>query len=149
MSDNGKMLQVQVFPRSDTCTSHTLDTSLCPCICIVYISGTSAIIDFTCVTKPRIDISRDDTYIAGYLVGTNVRLSFSRTTYTKTGAKSELPEESTEEIIPPASSHEIISILRLPAAGNETRIGAFACSATMANGAYINVGTFIMSKNGA
>ncbi|XP_038066652.1 tyrosine-protein kinase receptor Tie-1-like [Patiria miniata] len=113
-------------------------------------TGVSAVVDFTCITKPRIDIDSDDTYIAAYLHGSDAELSFARTTFTRTGtdtdnppAKLELPSNRSLET-PQSSEGDQISILRLPADGGKTRIGAFACKATRDD---INIGTVIMSKN--
>ncbi|XP_038066650.1 receptor-type tyrosine-protein phosphatase delta-like [Patiria miniata] len=112
-------------------------------------TGVSAVVDFTCITKPRIDIDSEDTYIAAYLNGSDAELSFARTTFTRTGTDThdpppplELPLNSSKTSM--ASEGNQISILRLPAAGGKTRIGVFACKATRDD---ISIGTVIMSKN--
>ncbi|XP_038066550.1 uncharacterized protein LOC119736605 [Patiria miniata] len=117
------------------------------------ITRVSAIHDFTCITKPRINISSEDTYIAAYLHGGNATLSFARTTYTYTSVdriglynQLELPSGHRFKLRP-SSEEDEISILRLPAAGGKTRIGAFACRARMMGREYISIGTVIMSKN--
>ncbi|XP_038066586.1 uncharacterized protein LOC119736642 [Patiria miniata] len=103
----------------------------------------STVVDFTCITKPRIDIDSEDTYIAAYVHGGNAALTFARTTYTYTSFG--LPLDHRLE---PHSSSEgdEISILRLPAAGGKTRIGAFACNARIAGSGNIRIGTVVMSK---
>ncbi|XP_038066629.1 receptor-type tyrosine-protein phosphatase delta-like [Patiria miniata] len=113
-------------------------------------TGVSAIVDFTCITKPRIDIGSEDTYIAAYLHGGDAALSFARTTFTDTTVDDKdnrlgLPTYHRSD---PRSSSEggEISILRLPKAGRTTRIGAFACNAMIAGSGKVNIGTVIISK---
>ncbi|XP_038066631.1 uncharacterized protein LOC119736688 [Patiria miniata] len=110
--------------------------------------GVSAVIDFTCITKPRIDIDSEDTYIAAYLHGSDAALSFARTTYTYTSVdniKDQLGLPSDHDLEPHSSSEgDKISILRLPAAGGKTRIGFFACRA---NQETHSIGTLIMNRN--
>ncbi|XP_038066637.1 receptor-type tyrosine-protein phosphatase mu-like [Patiria miniata] len=106
--------------------------------------------DFTCVTKPRIDIGSDKTYIAAYLHSGHAELSFARTTYTYTSVDNindQLGLPSGHRYEPTSSSEgDEISILRLPAAGGKTRIGAFACNAMIAGSGNVSIGTVIMSK---
>ncbi|XP_038066639.1 receptor-type tyrosine-protein phosphatase T-like [Patiria miniata] len=106
--------------------------------------------DFTCITKPRIDIDSEYTYIAAYLHGGNANLSFARTTYTYTSVDNindPLGLPSYHRLKPRSSSEgDEISILRLPAAGGKTRIGAFACNAMIAGSGNVSIGTVIMSK---
>ncbi|XP_038066579.1 uncharacterized protein LOC119736637 [Patiria miniata] len=113
------------------------------------IESVSGIVDFTCITKPRIDIGSEDTYIAAYLHGGNAALNFSRTTYTYTSDYNDPLGLPSEHHLEPHSSSEgdEISILRLPAAGGRTRIGAFACNARIAGSGNISIGTVIMSRN--
>ncbi|XP_038066583.1 angiopoietin-1 receptor-like [Patiria miniata] len=111
----------------------------------------SAFVDFTCITKPRIDIYSEDTYIAGYLHGGNATLSFARTTYTSfDNINDQLGLPSVHYYLETHSSSTggKISILLLPAPGGKTRIGAFACRAVMTGRGRpnISIGTVIMSK---
>ncbi|XP_022100198.1 uncharacterized protein LOC110984366 [Acanthaster planci] len=129
------------------------------CLMVVgQVKGTSAFDDFTCITKPRIDINNEDTYIATYLHGSNASLSFRRTTFTYTGSSSysyygrtwgrlPLPANHSFEI-PALPGGDEVSILRLPATGGRTRIGSFACETSSTQGLANNsIGTVIMSRS--
>ncbi|XP_038066548.1 tyrosine-protein kinase receptor Tie-1-like [Patiria miniata] len=111
------------------------------------ITRFSAIHDFTCITKPRIDIGSEETYIAAFLHGGNATLSFARTTYTYTSVDNDplgLPSDYRLKPRPSSEGDEIFK-LRLPAAGGMTRIGAFACNARMTD-RNDSIGTIIMSR---
>ncbi|XP_022097200.1 receptor-type tyrosine-protein phosphatase T-like isoform X2 [Acanthaster planci] len=109
------------------------------------------IVDFTCVTKPRIDINNENTFIAGYLHGNGRTLSFIRVidTYTSVEKGSlKLPSQAKEKKDrPTAQEGETISIRRMPASDTKQRIGAFACKATKTPGDVTTIQTIIMSKN--
>ncbi|XP_038066628.1 uncharacterized protein LOC119736684 [Patiria miniata] len=147
-------------------TCHCMDgaacnitTGECPGDCAPGFAGINCQVkltvdDFTCITKPRIAIGSEYTYIAAYLHGGNANLSFARTMFTYTGSESPNPPVPPATLQLPTNSMETnsssaenkISVLRLPAAGGKTRIGAFACRATTAGTDPYNIGTVIMSS---
>ncbi|XP_022097178.1 tyrosine-protein kinase receptor Tie-2-like [Acanthaster planci] len=113
------------------------------------ITVASATLDFTCITKPRINIDDEDTYIAAYLHGSNGSLSF-RQTLAPAGT------DHNTETLPPNSSllataqslqeSAVFNKLELPVTGGKTRIGAFDCDVTMAGGGSSSITTIIMSS---
>ena len=117
---------------------------------LVLTPGVLAIADFTCITKPRIGINNEATYIAGFF-NDRAEVSFSRTinTYTQGDSLSadHVPLPSNDTWYPPLAGSETVAFLRMSANLGKARIGTFACKMTK-NGKQAKIDVVIMSRNG-
>ncbi|XP_071799489.1 angiopoietin-1 receptor-like [Asterias amurensis] len=113
--------------------------------------GVFAVDDFTCVTKPRVPLDAEDTFIAGFFVNLAGSLSIRRTQFTYTTPGDYNPNDRslpTGSIQDPTALHGdvSVSVLRMPASGGISRIGVYGCQATVTGQSTYNIGTVIMSS---
>ena len=111
-----------------------------------------AVDDFTCVTKPRVPLDAEDTFIAGFFVNLAGNLSIRRTQDTFTTATTNSNDRSlpTDSTLDTTALHGdvSVSVLQMPASGGISRIGVYGCQATVNGQSTYNIGTVIMSITG-
>ncbi|XP_071799484.1 receptor-type tyrosine-protein phosphatase mu-like isoform X2 [Asterias amurensis] len=112
--------------------------------------GVFAVADFTCVTKPRVPLDAEDTFIAGFFVNLAGSISIRRTQYTYTTGTTNRNDRRlpTGSIQDPTALHGdvLVSVLQMPASGGISRIGVYGCQATVTGQSTYNIGTVIMSS---
>ncbi|XP_033636797.1 receptor-type tyrosine-protein phosphatase kappa-like [Asterias rubens] len=113
-------------------------------------SGVFAVDDFTCVTKPRVPLDAEDTFIAGFFVNLTGSLSIRRTQYTYTTGIANTDDRRlpTDSNLDPTALHGdvSVSVLQMPASGGVSRIGVYGCQATVNRQSTYNIGTVVMSS---
>ena len=111
-----------------------------------------AVDDFTCVTKPRVPLDAEDTFIAGFFVNLAGNLSIRRTQDTFTTATTNSNDRSlpTDSTLDTTALHGdvSVSVLQMPASGGISRIGVYGCQATVTGQSTYNISTVIMSSTG-